>query len=105
MLSNASSVSMSLRLPNMLRFTNWMAECVEFLETSAEAVPTDRRFAAWVRLQRIVEECGISLGLDNTDDTVSLDDEHAQLMLKGAERQLAAWKCQVSPNGGILNGT
>ena len=104
-LIKACSTSMSLRLPNMLRFTSWMAECVDFLETSPEAAPTDKKFTAWVRLQHIIEDCGMSLGLDNSDDTLSLDDERAQLMLKGAEKQLAAWKTQVTSEPEILNGT
>ena len=104
MLITAYSTSMNLRLPNMLRFTNWMAECVDFLETSPEAAPTDKRFIAWVKLQHIVEDCATALGLDNADETLSLDDERAQLMLKGAEKQLAAWKTQVTSDPGTLNG-
>lgn len=104
MLITAYSTSMNLRLPNMLRFTNWMAECVDFLETSPEAAPTDKRFTAWVKLQHIVEDCAMALGLDNSDDTLSLDDERAQLMLKGAEKQLAAWKTQVTSDPKIING-
>lgn len=104
MLITAYSTSMNLRLPNMLRFTNWMADCVDFLETSPEAAPTDKRFIAWVKLQHIVEDCATALGLDNSDETLSLDDERAQLMLKGAEKQLAAWKTQVTSDPEILNG-
>ena len=104
MLITANSTSMNLRLPNMLRFTNWMAECVDFLETSPEAAPTDKRFVAWVKLQQIVEDCSMALGLDSADETLSLDDERAQLMLKGAEKQLAAWKTQVTSDPKILNG-
>lgn len=104
MLITAYSTSMNLRLPNMLRFTKWMAECVDFLETSPEAAPTDKRFIAWVKLQHIVEDCATALGLDSPDETLSLDDERAQLMLKGAEKQLAAWKTQVTSDPGILNG-
>lgn len=105
MLISACSLSMGLRLPNMLRFTSWMAECVDFLETSAEAAPTDKRFTAWVRLHHIIEDCAMSLGLDDSDETVSLDNERAQLMLKGAEKQLAAWKTRVTSEPETLNGT
>ena len=105
MLISACSTAIGLQLPNMLRFTSWMAECVDFLETSPEAAPTDKRFTAWVRLHHIIEDCAMSLGLNNSDDTVSLDDERAQLMLKGAEKQLAAWKTQVTSSPEILNGT
>ena len=82
-----------------------MAECLETLENSPEAAPTDKRFAAWVRLQHIVEDSFISLGLDNPDDTISLEEERAQVLLKGAEKQLAAWKKQADSEPGVMNGT
>jgi len=74
---------MSLRLPNALRFTSFMAECVDVLETSPDAAPTDKRFTAWIRIQRqsftkrssskvvqlinlgIVEQCVMSFSLDD----------------------------------------
>ncbi|KAL2036669.1 hypothetical protein N7G274_010619 [Stereocaulon virgatum] len=100
---NCTSVSMSLRLPNMLRFTTWMSECVEVLETSPDAAPLDKRFAAWVKLQHIVEDCFMSLGLDNPDEAVSLDEDRAQLALRGAEKQLSAWKKQAAAVPGLMN--
>lgn len=87
------SVSMSLRLPNMLRFSSWMAEALELLENPAYAAPTDKRFVAWVKLQRIVEECGSALALDDPHGTnVSLADKRVQAMLGGCEKQLDAWR-------------
>ena len=92
------SVSMSLRLPNMLRFTSWMAECVDFLEASPDAAPTDKLFVSWVRLQHIVEEAAMNLGLDS-DETVSLGEERVQLMLKTTEKQLESWKKDATALG------
>lgn len=93
-----TSVSMSLRLPNMLRFTSWMAECVEFIKTSPDAAPTDKSFIAWVELQRIVEDCAMSFGLDS-DETVSLADESIQLKLKTTEKQLESWRRDALSRG------
>ena len=98
-----ASVSMSLRLPNFLRWSSWMADCSEVLRTSPDAQPTDKRFVAWVQLQRIVEECGTNFALDSPDDTVSLADERAQLMLQNYEKQLEAWRHQAISNGSIMN--
>ena len=98
-----ASVSMSLRLPNFLRWSSWMADCSEVLRTSPDAEPTDKRFVAWVQLQRIVEECGTNFALDSPDDTVSLADERAQLMLQNYEKQLEAWRQQAISNGSIMN--
>lgn len=90
---NVCSVSMSLRLPNMLRFSSWMAECVKLLETSENAAPTDTRFVAWVKMQRIVEECGSALALDDpSESNITLADQRVQAMLSGGEKQLDAWR-------------
>lgn len=97
-----TSVSMSLRLPNMLRFTTWMAECVEVLRMSPNAAPTDKAFIAWVELQRIVEDCAMNFGLDS-DETVSLADERTQLKLKTTEKQLEAWRRENLCNDDIKN--
>ena len=98
-----ASVSMSLRLPNFLRYSSWMADCSEVLRTSPDAAPTDKRFVAWVQLQRIVEECGTNFALDSPDDTVSLADERAQLMLQSYEKQLEAWRQHAVSNDNIMN--
>lgn len=97
-----ASVSMSLRLPNFLRYSSWMTDCSEVLRTSPDAAPTDKRFVAWVQLQRLVEECGTSFALDSPDNTVSLADQRAQLMLQSYEKQLEAWR-QHANNDDIMN--
>ena len=96
-----ASVSLSLRLPNALRFTSHMSECLDVLESSPDAAPTDRRFAAWVRIQRIIEECVNSFSLDDPESTVSLSDVRNQNLLKGYEKQLAEWRKNLRP--GVSN--
>lgn len=98
-----ASVSMSLRVPNFLRYSSWMADCSEVLRTSPDAAPTDKRFVAWVQLQRLAEECGTSFALDSPDDTVSLTDARTQLMLQSYEKQLEAWKQHAVSNDNIMN--
>lgn len=98
-----ASVSMSLRVPNFLRYSSWMADCSEVLRTSPDAAPTDKRFVAWVQLQRLVEECGTNFALDSPDNTVSLADERTQLMLQNYEKQLEAWKQHAVSNDNIMN--
>ena len=98
-----ASVSMSLRVPNFLHYSSWMADCSEVIRTSPDAAPTDKRFVAWVQLQRLVEECGTNFALDSPDDTVSLADERAQLMLQSYEKQLDAWRQHAISNDDIMN--
>lgn len=99
----SASVSMSLRLPNFLRWSSWMADSSVVLRTSPDAAPTDKRFVAWVQLQRLVEECGTNFALDSPDDTVSLTDERAQLMLQSYEKQLDVWRQHAISNDNIMN--
>ena len=94
---------MSLRLPNFLRYSSWMADCSTVLRTSPDAAPTDKRFVAWVQLQRLVEECGTNFALDSPDDTVSLADERAQIMLQSYEKQLESWRQFAINNDNIMN--
>ena len=98
-----ASVSMSLRLPNFLRYSSWMGDCCAVLRTSPDAAPSDKRFVAWVQLQRLVEECGTNFALDSPDDTVSLSDERAQLMLQSYEKQMEAWRQHAISNDNIMN--
>ena len=87
----------------MLRFSSWMTEALEVLEKSPYAVPTDKRFVAWVKLQHVVEECGSAMALDDPYDTsISLADKHVQAKLQGCEKQLDAWKAN---NNDVLNRT
>ena len=93
-----SSVSISLRRPNMFRFSNWMAECMEYLETSSDAAPTDKLLIAWIKLQRIMEECGNSFSFDDPSSTPSLSENHTQFVLRGFEKQLENWKNNTTPS-------
>ena len=96
-----SSVSTSLRRPNLLRFSNYMAECEEYLETSSDAAPTDKRLIAWVKIQRIIEEAGNAFSFDDPSATPSLAEPRIQLMLKGFEKKMESWK--TSTARGIMN--
>jgi hypothetical protein len=91
----------SLR-PNMMPFTRWMAESVDLLEQSPAAAPTDKRFAAWVRLQRLVEEAGSAFGFNDPNCSVSLNQPRVQLTLRAFDKQLKACKANIPP--GVANG-
>lgn len=98
-----ASVSQSLRLPNFLRYSSWMADCCEVLKSSPDSTNTDKRFVAWVQLQRLVEECGTNFALDSPDETVSLADERAQLMLRGYGKRMEQWRQHAINNDNVMN--
>ncbi|KAK6520088.1 hypothetical protein TWF506_000379 [Arthrobotrys conoides] len=87
-----SNVAMSLRRPNLLRYSAYMGECVEFIEKSPEATLHDRIICQWVKLQRITEEVGIAFGYEDSVAKVNLAETRIQFALKGFERQLEEWE-------------
>lgn len=93
---------MSLHRPNMLRFSNYMTECVEFLENLPNVELNDCRLVAWIQLQRIMEECSTSFAFEDPGATVSLEEPRIQLMLKGFEKKLKGWREHLMP--GVMNG-
>lgn len=95
--------SMAQRRPNLLRYTMFMSECVEVLESSPEAAPSDKVLCQWVKLQKIAEEIGIGFAFDDPNATVSIDDARVQFSLKGFARQLEEWKLKCPPEA--LHGT
>ena len=81
-----------------------MQDCVNTLETSPDAAPTDKRLIAWVRMQRLVEECNITFSLDDPGNTASLADDNVQQNLKGYEKQMDMMKKDFESTPGLLNG-
>lgn len=91
------NVSMAQRRPNLLRYTMFMGECIEVLENSPDAAPSDKVLCQWVKLQKIAEEIGISFAFDDPNANVSIDDARVQFSLKGFARQLEEWKLRCPP--------
>lgn len=91
------NASMAQRRPNLLRYTMFMSECVEVLESSPEAAPSDKVLCQWVKLQKIAEEIGIGFAFDDPNAIVSIDDARVQFSLKGFARQLEEWKSKCPP--------
>ncbi|KAH0613496.1 uncharacterized protein H6S33_005382 [Morchella sextelata] len=86
------NVSMALRRPNLLRFTDFMDECLEVLESSPQAAASDKAFCQWVKLQKIADEIGIGFAFDDPNANVTIDDQRVQFSLKGFAKQLEDWK-------------
>ncbi|EFX02303.1 fungal transcriptional regulatory protein [Grosmannia clavigera kw1407] len=104
-----SSVSLGFHRQSMLSFTPHIAECLATIETSALAAPTDATLAAWVRLQHIVDNAAVGLGLrsserdgaaSSTDKAtrglVDFADPCLQMNLQNATLQLEQWRQSVT---------
>jgi Fungal Zn(2)-Cys(6) binuclear cluster domain len=90
-----SATSMGLRRPNLIRWSPYMAECVEVLESSPDAASTDKFLCQWVRNQRIAEEVSVQFQMDDPCAVVNIADPKVQYALKGFERDLEHWSEQV----------
>jgi hypothetical protein len=85
------NASMGLRRPNLIRWSSFMADCVEGLENSPEAAPSDKVLCQWVRSQHIAEEVGTQFSMDDPVANISIADSKVQYALKGFERDLEKW--------------
>ncbi len=81
-----------------------MNDCLHVLENAPDAAPTDKRFAAWIRIQRVVEECCIAFSLDDPGSTATLGDTRIQQMLRGFEGQLQGLLTTMKATPGVMNG-
>ena len=87
---------MSLRRPEILRFSSSMAYYVDDLELSPYAAPTDKRLAACVKIKSIMDGCRILFALDNSSGSVSLTDPRSQVVLGGFKQQLRLWESSLA---------
>ena len=86
---------MVLRRPNLVRWTNYMKECIEVLESHPDAYPTDKLFCQHVKIQHICEDIGLQFLMDDNTATISITDPKVTYALNVLENQLKAWKERV----------
>jgi len=89
------NTSMGLRRPNLIRWSNFMSDSLKVLETSPDAVSSDKHLCAWVRSQHIAEEVGYQFSMDDPFAKVSITDDKTHYALKKFENDLASWRQDV----------
>ncbi|KAJ0121791.1 hypothetical protein J7T55_008958 [Diaporthe amygdali] len=89
------NTAMALHRPFLLRWTTFMAECMDILESSPEAAPTDKYFCHLVWTHQLVEEIGFQFCMDDPSVSVSLSDHMTQHRIRSFERELDKHKTQV----------
>lgn len=89
------NTAMALHRPFLLRWTSFMAECMDILESSPEAAPTDKYFCHLVWTHRLAEEIGFQFCMDDPSVSVSLSDHMTQHRIRSFERELDKHKAQV----------
>jgi len=93
------SITMVLRRPVLLRFNDYMRECIEFLETSPDALPSDRMLVQHVKLARIAEEIAIQFSMDDPNENLTITDGKVTYGIKHFEKDLREQVRRDSPDG------
>lgn len=84
---------MGSRRVNLTRWTSYIDECLHDLETSEDALPSDKTFCQWVKLQRLADDLGTQISTEDISH-VGISDPKVKYALKGFERQISDWKKQ-----------
>ncbi|KAI2629518.1 hypothetical protein GGR54DRAFT_628088 [Hypoxylon sp. NC1633] len=87
----ASNVSMALHRPNLIRWQAFMTECMDILESSPQAAPTDRYLCHLVWTHRLAEEVGIQFSMDDPGVFINVSEQKVQYALRGFERDLSKY--------------
>ncbi|KAE8316518.1 hypothetical protein BDV41DRAFT_573800 [Aspergillus transmontanensis] len=90
-----SNTSMSLRVPNVMRWTHCMDECLEILETSPDTFPSDKVLCQHIRLQRITEEAAMQLSLKDSSASQWSRAIQIQTSYTLSKRQLSDWRNSI----------
>lgn len=71
-----------------MRWTPFCDECVEFLETSRSAVPSDKYFCQWIRIQHLAEDVGVHFSVEDPSRFLETNESRIRYIVKGFETQL-----------------
>nr|KAK5451168.1 hypothetical protein LTR18_001185 [Exophiala xenobiotica] len=93
-----SNSSMSLRRPLLARWSPYADECVEILNTAADALSSDKALCHLVRAQHMAEDIGVEFSMDDPLSQLTLTDQKTQYHLKNFERRLKEWHDTAGPD-------
>ncbi|OCK83376.1 hypothetical protein K432DRAFT_291187 [Lepidopterella palustris CBS 459.81] len=88
------SITMVLRRPILLRWTKYMEESVDMLETSSEALPSDRVLCQHIKLAHIGEDISVQFSMDDPSVDVAISEPKVIYALKIFENELRNLQAQ-----------
>lgn len=91
----ATNTAMALHRPNLIRWTPFMAECIDVLESSPDAAPTDKFLCQLVWTHKLAEEVGVQFSMDDPASTPNIADLRTQYVLKGFELELDKYRNSI----------
>ncbi|KAK4132343.1 hypothetical protein BT67DRAFT_457454 [Trichocladium antarcticum] len=93
----ANNTAMALHRPNLIRWTSFIAESIDILESSPDAAPTDKFLCQLVWTHKLAEEVGTQFSMDDPASTPNIADARTQYALKGFERELERYRTAIPP--------
>ncbi|MCJ1389089.1 hypothetical protein MMC18_001943 [Xylographa bjoerkii] len=84
----AALTAQNTRRTNLIRWSSYLEECLQLLETSADALPSDQILCHWIRVQRIADEIGEQFNIEDPTALNGLDDMKMRYMVQGFEAKM-----------------
>ena len=85
---------------NLIRWSPYLEECLQVLESSSEVVAPDRILCHWVRLQHISDDVSMQFSIEDPATCNGLEDPKVRFAMQGFESQLRACSEQLEPKSG-----
>ncbi|KAF1944957.1 hypothetical protein EJ02DRAFT_339766 [Clathrospora elynae] len=95
------SITMVLRRPILLRWTKYMEESVKILETSLDALPSDKLLCQQVKMARIGENISVQFCMDDPSIEVAIAEPKVIYALKIFENELQQLKDENASIGNV----
>jgi hypothetical protein len=95
------SITMVLRRPILLRWTKYMEESVKILETSPDALPSDKLLCQQVKMAHIGENISVQFCMDDPSIEVAIAEPKVIYALKIFENELAQLRLENSKMGEV----
>ncbi|KAH7319928.1 hypothetical protein B0I35DRAFT_352111 [Stachybotrys elegans] len=90
-----ANTSMALRRPILIRWTPFMSQCVEVLQSSPDAAPSDKYLCHLIWTHRLGEEVGLRFSLDDEDAGTTITDSRVQHSLRAMELDAKKYRASV----------
>lgn len=91
------SIAMGMRRPNLVQPSSHTGDCLKALETSEDALPSDRILCRWVELQRLADQFAAQASAEE-DSEISVEARDARTRIAHAQytKQVSEWEARNS---------
>ncbi|KAL5119424.1 hypothetical protein ACEQ8H_002693 [Pleosporales sp. CAS-2024a] len=93
------SITMVLRRPILLRWTKFMEESVKILETSPDALPSDKLLCKQVKMAHIGEDISVQFCMDDPSAEVMISEPKVIYAMKIFENELQQFRDENATSG------